>query len=144
MSFYGCDICMARAERFVEGESTEGGAAAAAGRGGGARGGRNRAKVDKRMKTKGATMVYPAGTRGELRTHERHLEIASRTGPMDDELNDFYGIHEGVPFLTDVVPHLDIIRDIPIDWRARFTLGFFELMSLRLAPTSFHFRMEAG
>ena len=131
MSYYGCDICMAKAVGFVEGgDSTQGDAAAT--RGGGARGGRNRAKVDKRTRAKGATMVYPAGTRGELRTHERHLELASRTGPTlsEDEEDEFYGVYEGIPFLTEVVPNLDIIRDIPIDWRARFTLAFFSATSV--------------
>ena len=71
---------------------------------------------DKRKKLKGATHVYPAGRRAELRTHARHLQIAKREGPPSDEENDFYGVHEGVPFLAEVLPHFDLVRDICIDW----------------------------
>ena len=122
MSYYGCDLCFARSLRFVENATTQDEIAAA----GGTRRGRNRAKVDKRVRPKGATHVYPAGTRGDLRTHDRHLELASRTGPTkkEDRKSDFYGVYEGTPFLTKVVPHLDLIYDIPIDWRADSTLNF--------------------
>ena len=127
MSYYGCDLCFARSLRFVENETTLDEISAA----GGIRGrGRNRAKVDKRTRPKGATHVYPAGTRGELRTHDRHLELAARAGTTrkEDLKNDFYGVYEGTPFVTTSVPNLDIISDIPIDWRADSTYAFSSLV----------------
>ena len=62
--------------------------------------------------------MYPAGSRAELRTHERHMQLASREGPESDALpeNDFYGVKEGTPFLSEILPDFDLVRDICIDW----------------------------
>ena len=63
-------------------------------------------------------MVFPAGTTAELRTHQRHMELAARAGPSSDEEpeHEFYGVKEGPIFLSEVLPHIDIVRDITIDW----------------------------
>ena len=73
-------------------------------------------KKDKRKKAKGYTMVYPAGNNATLRTHERHMELARRDGPLSDEADEFFGVHEGRIFLTEILPGFDIVRDICIDW----------------------------
>ena len=98
MSYYGCDICFAKSVRYVERNESDDG------------------ERDKRKKKKGATMVYPAGCGGELRTHDRHLELANREGPESDVGEDYYGVHEGTPFLSEILPDFDLIRDICIDW----------------------------
>ena len=64
----------------------------------------------------GARMVFPAGTRAELRSHARHMELAGRDGPSSDEENEYYGVKEGRLFVTEILPHLDIVRDVTIDW----------------------------
>ena len=76
MSYFSCDFCFAKSTRHVESAAVqdEGGFV-----------GRKKGKVDKRIRPKGATHVYPAGTRAELRTHDRHIELAARTGPTKDE-----------------------------------------------------------
>ena len=61
-------------------------------------------------------MVYPAGITAPLRTHARHMELAQRVGPESDMGNEFFGVHEGPIFLTEILPGVDIVRDICIDW----------------------------
>ena len=61
-------------------------------------------------------MVFPAGTTAELRSHDRHMELASMSGPYSDEDNEYYGVKQGPIFLAEILPHLDIVRDITIDW----------------------------
>ena len=99
-------MCFAKATRYVGGAPDQ------------QQQGRGRKKADKRKKPKGATQVYGVGVRGDARTHARHMQLAARAGPAEDALpgNDFYGVHEGTLFLTQVVPHLDIIEDVVIDW----------------------------
>ena len=80
--------------------------------------------------------MYPAGSgsRAELRTHARHLELARREGPESDALpeNDFYGVKEGVPFLAEVLPEFDLVRDICIDWMHNVCEGSLVVYSLHL------------
>lgn len=80
------------------------------------RGKKSKSKKDKRKKKLGARMVFPAGTRADLRSHERHMELAARAGPSSDEDMEFYGVKEGPLFVSKILPHLDIIGDITIDW----------------------------
>ena len=63
-------------------------------------------------------MVYPAdGEEAELRSHERHLQLARRSNlTSEDEEEDFFGVREGKIFLAKVLPHLDLVYDICIDW----------------------------
>ena len=71
-------------------------------------------------------MVYPAAMGNEeitLRTHERHLELAERVHPNMDKDHDFFGVKEGVSFLIETLPHLDIIDDIIIDYMHNCLLG---------------------
>lgn len=100
MSYFGCDLCFAESVRYNERVESDDG------------------QRDKRKKKKGATHVYPAGSRSGaiLRTHARHMELARREGPASDEDNDFYGVKEGIPFLSEILPDFDLVRDICIDW----------------------------
>ena len=115
MSYFGCDICFAKAVRHVEREQ-----------------GDNEEQRDRRKKQKGATMVYPAGIRAELRTHARHLQLAKREGPESDAHPDveFYGVKEGVPFLSEILPDFDLVRDICIDWMHNVCEGSLSISSL--------------
>ena len=63
-------------------------------------------------------MVYPAdGVQAEMRSHERHLQLARRSNvTAEDAERDFYGVREGKPFLAKILPHIDIVYDICIDW----------------------------
>ena len=63
-------------------------------------------------------MVFPAdGEVAELRCHERHIQLSRRSNMTEeDEERDFYGVKEGKPFLAKVLPHLDLVYDICIDW----------------------------
>ena len=96
----------AKAVRFIE---DQGESATAKGKGKGKR-------KDRRKKSKGATMVYPAGKTATLRTHARHMELAQRDGPLSDEVEEYFGVKEGPVFLTEILPNLDIVRHICIDW----------------------------
>ena len=117
MSYFGCDLCFAKSTRYTEAGQDQAG----------------RAKRDNRKKAKGATHVWGAGVRGEFRTHDRHMELAARAGPSEDEENNFYGVHEGELFLTEVVPHLDIVTDIVIDWMHNVCEGD----KLKVVPPSY-------
>ena len=44
------------------------------------------------------------------------MELAGRDGPSSDEENEYYGVKEGRLFVTEILPHLDIVRDVTIDW----------------------------
>ena len=68
-------------------------------------------------------MVYPAGGTAVLRTHNRHLELASRMNADEDSQFDFYGVKEGDNFLVESLPHLNIINDLVIDWMHNCCLG---------------------
>ena len=69
-------------------------------------------------------MVYPAGCEGgTLRSHNRHLQLAERINPDVDRPNEYYGVKEGVSFLIEILPHLDIINDIVIDYMHNCCLG---------------------
>ena len=62
-------------------------------------------------------MVYPASNEeAPLRTHTRHLELADRAKPEQDGEHDFFGVHEGRPFLTKIFPQMDVVQDIVIDY----------------------------
>ena len=63
-------------------------------------------------------MVYPAdGEEAAMRSHDRHLQLARRSNMnAEDKKSDFYGVKEGKPFLAKVLPHLDLVYDICIDW----------------------------
>ena len=61
-------------------------------------------------------MVYPAGhEETELRTHDRHLELADRAKPEQDG-EHYYGVKRGRPFLTKIFPQMDVVQDIVIDY----------------------------
>ena len=66
-------------------------------------------------------MVYPSGRRGEPRSHERHIELCLRSNP-NDSINDYYGIKKS-SFLLKVLPELNIIEDIPVDYMHNCLLG---------------------
>ena len=94
-SYYGCDICTRRATYYQAQEDP----------------------TDKRKKIKGSVMVYPAGIEEtNLRNHDRHLELADRARPREDEQHEYYGVKSGRPFLTKIFPNMDIVRDIVVDW----------------------------
>ena len=62
-------------------------------------------------------MVYPASNdEVRLRTHARHLELADRARPEQDEPHDYYGVKSGRPFLTKIFPQMDVVQDIVIDY----------------------------
>ena len=68
-------------------------------------------------------MVYPAGSDDStLRSHNRHLELAERIHPESDG-PDFYGVKQGITFLIESLPHIDIINDIVIDYMHNCCLG---------------------
>ena len=94
-----------------------------------------KAPRDKRKKAKGATMVYPAGSREMLRTHERHLELADRQKP-EDKLNTYFGVKKGRTFLVDILPQLNLIDDIVIDYMHNCLLGETYLGQLIVKPTT--------
>ena len=100
-SYYGCDICFMRSVRHLP----------------------KKDRNDKRKKIKGATMVYPRGGTAPLRTHERHIELADRSQP-DDEDNDYYGVTEGRSFLVSLLPDLDLVNHLVIDYMHNCLLGF--------------------
>ena len=122
-SYWGCDLCFARAERFAE-DQGEGDTGA---------GGK---KKDKRKRAKGFTMVYRAGGTAPLRTHDRHMELSQRIGPDSEEYpGEYFGVKEGPLFLTEILPDFDIVRDICIDWmhnvcEGTCRSGFMEINSL--------------
>ena len=61
-------------------------------------------------------MVYPVSNEEfELRTHARHLELADRANPEQDG-PDYFGVKPGRPFLSKIFPHMDVVRDIVIDY----------------------------
>ena len=95
-SYYSCDICFRKATYYEPQANPQ----------------------DRRRKAKGATMVYPAnGEEADRRSHERHLQLARRSNMSpEDEEADFYGVNEGKLFLAKVLPHLDLVFDICIDW----------------------------
>ena len=68
-------------------------------------------------------MVYPAGESANLRSHERHLELADRLYPERDGEHDYYGVKEGRSFLLEVLPHLDIVNDLVVDYMHNTVLG---------------------
>ena len=68
-------------------------------------------------------MVYPAGGNAMLRTHDRHLELASRAKPEEDAPHKYFGIKEGQNFLVTVLPELNIIDDLVIDYMHNCLLG---------------------
>lgn len=68
-------------------------------------------------------MVYPAGGNAELRTHDRHLELASRAKPEEDAPFEYFGIKEGQNFLVTILPELNIIDDLVIDYMHNCLLG---------------------
>lgn len=68
-------------------------------------------------------MVYPAGETAALRSHERHLELADQVYPEQDGEHDFYGIKKGRTFLSEVLPHLDLVNDLVIDYMHNTVLG---------------------
>ena len=62
-------------------------------------------------------MVYPASNdEVRLRTHARHLELADRAKPEEDERHDYYGVKPGRPFITKIFPQMDVVGDIVIDY----------------------------
>ena len=84
-------------------------------------------------------MVYPAnGEEAELRSHERHLQLARRStlNPEEDAENEFYGVNEGKPFLTKVLPDLDLIYDICIDWMHNVLEGKIGLQGIEILKIS--------
>ena len=61
-------------------------------------------------------MVYPVSNEEfDLRTHARHMELADRVNPEQDE-PDYYGVKAGRPFITKIFPAMDIVKDIVIDY----------------------------
>ena len=70
-------------------------------------------------------MVYPVSNEeGTLRSHARHLELAERVHQADGVGGkDYYGVKEGLSFLIETLPHLDIINDIVIDYMHNCLLG---------------------
>ena len=120
MSYFSCDRCFAKAERHVERLPDEGTAAAA--------------RRDKRKKLKGATFVYPRGTTGELRSHRRHLQLATRSGPSSDgkKGNDFFGVKTPPTFITETLPDLDIVTSIVVDWMHNVCEGESKLMTVSI------------
>ena len=78
---------------------------------------------DKRKKQKGATMVYPYGGDAAFRTHERHIELADRS-QTDDGDNDFYGVTKGRSFLVKLLPELNLVDHLVIDYMHNCLLGF--------------------
>ena len=112
-SYYSCDLCFKRATHYEPQANPR----------------------DKRCKAKGATMVYPAnGEEAELRSHERHLQLArrSRLNTAEDALEEFYGVKEGKIFLTKVLPHLDLVYDICIDWMHNVLEGKICLLGIEI------------
>ena len=91
---------------------------------------------DKRKKMKGATMVYPSGSLAVLRSHERHLELADRLMPDEDGPNDYYGVAEGRSFLVGLLPELNLVDDLVIDYMHNCLLGFVK--------TSFNLTFTGG
>ena len=94
---------------------------------------------DKRKKPKGATMVYPAGSQSEHRTHDRHLELADRVNPHQDG-PEYFGVKEGRSFLVNALPEINLIDDLVIDYMHNCLLGknimFFLLciLCIRVVP----------
>lgn len=68
-------------------------------------------------------MVYPAGGSATFRTHARHLELADRVKPEEDAEHDYYGVKEGRNFLVEILPQLNIIDDLVIDYMHNCLLG---------------------
>ena len=101
-SYYGCDLCFRRAIRSTP-----------------------KTPTDSRKKSKGACMVYPVSNdEHPLRSHQRHLELAQRAHPeLDGGPNDYYGVKEGVNFLIETLPDLDIVNDVIIDYMHNCLLG---------------------
>ena len=74
-------------------------------------------------KKKGETTVYPHGGSAPLRTHERHLQLADRAN--QDDGPDYYGVKEGRSFLVTILPELNIIDHLVIDYMHNCLLGIF-------------------
>ena len=70
-------------------------------------------------------MVYPSGApNAELRSHDRHIELADRAKPEEDGGEpDYFGVKEGQSFLIGLLPQLNIIDHIPIDYMHNCLLG---------------------
>ena len=68
-------------------------------------------------------MVYPAGGKASHRTHDRHLELANRVNPDEDAASDYFGVKEGISFLVKILPQMDIINDLVIDYMHNCLLG---------------------
>ena len=66
-------------------------------------------------------MVYPHGRVAEERTHARHVQLSQRSNSNDSE-HDYFGIRRS-SFLLEVLPELDIIEDIPVDYMHTVLLG---------------------
>ena len=69
-------------------------------------------------------MVYPSGSLATLRTHERHIELADRLMPEDDGPNEFFGVSKGRSFLVNILPELNLVDDLVIDYMHNCLLGF--------------------
>ena len=67
-------------------------------------------------------MVYPSGGTAQLRTHDRHLELADRTNP--DDAPDYFGVTEGRSFLVGILPNINLVDDLVIDYMHNCCLGF--------------------
>lgn len=69
-------------------------------------------------------MVYPSGAPdAELRSHDRHIELADRAKPVEDGEQDYFGVKAGQSFLIGLLPQLDIIDHLPIDYMHNCLLG---------------------
>ena len=67
-------------------------------------------------------MVFPVGDSASIRTHGRHLELASRANPEEDG-PEYFGIKEGQNFLVEILPELNIIDHLVIDYMHNCLLG---------------------